>query len=190
MRRAACVAALAFLIVFIGVPAFAQATLKIAVVDTDKAFKESIWGKKAIEELEKEAETWQKQGEQLDKEIAQLEEKLAKQRSFLDEAEEEKKLENEIVSKRMEGRAFFQEGNEVLAEKRQQLLEPILEMTKDVIKKLSMAEAYDIVLEKQLFVLYLNPELEITNQVIAMLDKAYRERTPDEAKGTEEESAE
>ena len=74
------------------IPAFAQGSLKIAVVDTDKAFKESIWGKKAIEELESEVESWQKRGEQLDSEISALEEKLAKQSAFLDNKEEEQKL--------------------------------------------------------------------------------------------------
>ena len=84
--------------------AFAQTSLKIAVADTDKAFKESIWGKKSIEELEKEAQGWQKQGEDLDNAISKLEEDLSKQQAFLSNKDDERKLLNEIESKRMEGR--------------------------------------------------------------------------------------
>ena len=172
----------AFASAFISVPIFAQTSLKIAVVDTDKAFKESIWGKKSIEEMERETEGWQKRGEKLDEEIAALEEDLAKQRAFLEDKEAEQKLKDEIESKRMEGRDLIQQGNASLAEKRQQLLEPILEEIKNLIKKLSIQESYDIVLEKQLFVLYLNPELDITNRVIVMLDKFYKEKVSSKAK--------
>ena len=183
MVKQVCAVVLAFF--FISVPAFAQTTLKIAVVDTDKAFRESIWGKRAIQELEKEAEEWQKKGEQLDKELADLEEQLAKQRSFLDDEEEERRLQNEIGNKRMEGQALIQRGNARLTEKRQELLEPILEETKDLIKKLSVQEGYDIVLEKQLIVLYLNPELDITNQIAVMLDKVYKEKISNKEKEPE-----
>ena len=49
-----------------------------------------------------------------------------------------------------------------------------------------MEEGYDLVLEKQLFVLYLNPELDITSQIIVMLDKSYKERVSSKAKESEE----
>jgi hypothetical protein len=48
-----------------------------------------------------------------------------------------------------------------------------------------MDEGYDIVLEKQLFVLYLNPELDITNRVVVMLDKVYKENASNRAKESE-----
>lgn len=174
-----------FLAAFISAPTFAQTSLKIGVVDTDKAIKESIWGKKAIEELERETGKWQEKGEELDKQMAQLEETLAKQRNFLDDKEAEQKLLDEIEGKKIEGRNLIQQGNAYLSEKRQELLEPILGETNNLIKKLSMEEGYDIVLEKQLFVLYLNPELDITNRVVVMLDKAYKEQASNRAKGSE-----
>ena len=185
MKREVCAVILAFSFIFISVPIFAQTSLKIVVIDTDKAFKESIWGKKAIEGLEKEAEEWQKKGEKLDKEISEIEEQLAKQRSFLDDDNEEQRLKDEIDGKRMEGQILVQQGNAKISETRQELLEPILEEIKNLIKKLSMQENYDIVLEKQLFVLYLNPELDITNQIIVMLDNAYKDRIADRAKESE-----
>ena len=188
MRRSYYAVVLGFLLLSISIPAFAQGSLKIAVVDTDKAFKESIWGKKAIEELEREVESWQKKGEQLDSEISALEEKLAKQSAFLDNKEEEQKLQNEIQSKRMEGQALVQQGNANLEKKRQELLEPILEETRSLIKKLAMEESYDLILEKQLIVLYLNPELDITSRIVVMLDKAYKEKTPSKAKEPTKES--
>ncbi len=48
-----------------------------------------------------------------------------------------------------------------------------------------MQEGYDIVLEKQLIVLYLNPELDITNQIAVMLDKVYKEKISNKEKEPE-----
>jgi len=190
LKIALCLVSCVLCLSFINVPTFAQTSLKIAVVDTDKAIKESIWGKKAIEELERETEEWQKKGEQLDREMAELEENLAKQRNFLDDKEAEQRLLDEIESKKVEGRALIQQGNAYLSEKRQELLEPILEETNNLIKKLAMEEGYDIVLEKQLFVLYLNPELDITNRVVVMLDKVYKDKASNRAKESEKPAPE
>jgi outer membrane protein len=188
MKRNYYALILGFLLLVIIIPTSAQSALNIAVVDTDKAFKESIWGKKAIAELEKEVEDWQKKGEKLDSEISALEEKLAKQSAFLDDEAEEKKLQDEIQSKRMEGQALVQKGNTNLEKKKQELLGPILEETKNLIKKFAEEESYDIILEKQLIVLYLDPELDVTNQIVAMLDRAYKEKMSSKAKEPEKES--
>jgi outer membrane protein len=185
MRREVYAAVLALVVIFISIPTFAQTSLKIAVVDTDKAFQESIWGKKAVEEFEKETNKWQKRGEELDSEIEVLEEKLAKQRSFLNDENEEKRLESEIESKRIEGQDLIQQGRTKLAEKRKELLEPISEEISNLIKGLAMEEGYDLVLEKQLIVLYLNPELDITNRITVMLDNVYREKMSEKAKESE-----
>ncbi len=190
MRLKVCAVVLAFLFIFISAPAFAQRSLKIAVVDTDKAFKESIRGKKALEELEQELARWQEDGEKLEKEIAALEEKLATQRSFLEDKEAEQNLRDEITSKNMDGQVLIQKGNEVLAKKREGLLDPISEEIKDVIKKLAINENYDLILEKQLFVLYLNPELDITTKIIVMLDEAYTERASEKTKASEKPATE
>jgi len=190
MRLNVCAVVLAFLVIFISVPAFAQTSLKLAVVDTDKAFKESIRGKKALEELEKELAQWQERGEKLEKEIAALEEKLATQRSFLEDKGAEQDLRDQITSKNLEGQTLIQQGNEVLAGKRQTLLDPISDEIKDIIKKLAINENYDLILEKQLFVLYLNPELDITSKIVAMLDEAYTERVSEKAKASEKPDTE
>ncbi len=173
---------LSFLFVSISLPAIAQTSLRLAAVDTEKALEESIWGKKAVEEIGKERDEWRKKVEGLDKEIANLEEELAKQRAFLDDKDAERKLQDDINDKMQSRDLLIQEGNMSLAQKQEQLLEPILEEMKNVIKKLSMKEGYDIVLEKRLIVLYLNPELDITNRVSVMLDEAYKEKAPGKSK--------
>ncbi len=173
---------LSFVFVSISLPAIAQTSLRLAAVDTEKALEESIWGKKAVEEIGKERDEWRKKVEGLDKEIANLEEELAKQRAFLDDKDAERKLQDDINDKMRSRDLLIQEGNMSLAQKQEQLLEPILEEMKNVIKKLSMKEGYDIVLEKRLIVLYLNPELDITNRVSVMLDEAYKEKAPGKSK--------
>lgn len=195
MIRRFSVLGLAFLVVFVSSPAFAQFTLKVGVVDTGKAIRESIWGKKIIQALEAEVEVWKEEGAKLDKEVLALEEKLAKQRSSLGDAEEEKRLENEIGVKRLERQTFIQEGNTLLAQKRQQLVDPISSEIKRLIRKLATEEDYDMILEKQVTIenytiqpfLYLNPELDITSRIIVMLDEVYRERTSDKAEQAGEE---
>ena len=177
---------LSFLFVSISLPAIAQTSLKLAAVDTEKALEESIWGKKAVEEIGKERDEWRKKVESLDKEIAGLEEELAKQRAFLDDKDAERKLQDDINGKMQSRDLLIQEGNMSLGQKQEQLLEPILEEMKNVIKKLSLQEGYDIVLEKRLIVLYLNPELDITNRVSVMLDEAYKERASSKPKEAEE----
>ncbi len=190
MRMNICAVVLAVLVIFTSVPAFAQSSLKLAVVDTDKAFKESIRGKKALEELERELEIWQDKGEQLDRDITALEEQLATQRGFLDDAEAEQKLRDDINRKKLEGQTLVQQGNAILAEKRQQLLDPISDEIKDIIKRLAIDESYDLILEKQLFVLYLNPELDITSKIVAMLDQSYQERASEKVKEAEKAATE
>lgn len=178
------VIALSFMLYTVSV--FAQSPIRIAVVDTEKVFQDSVWGKKALEELEKATEGWQKKGEDIEKELTRLEEELTKQRTFLDNKEEEQKLQDQIDSKKMEGQNLIQEGNLALRQKQQELMEPIIQEIKDLIKKIAMEEKYDLILEKQLdiykIVLYVNPELDITNRITAMLDKSYRDKNPDKAK--------
>ena len=198
MRVKTYAVVLVFLVSFISIPVFAQGSLKIAVVDTDKAFQESIWGKKSMEALEKELASWQEKGEQLDKEIIALEEQLATQKGFFDDKEKEQELRDNISSKRLQGQRLVEQGNAALTEKRQQLLDPISEEIRSLIKKLAINENYDLILEKQLFVLYLNPELDITSKVVVMLDTAYQEQASEKEKepekpateGSEEKSAE
>ena len=91
-----------------------------------------------------------------------------------------------IGRKQIEGQTLVQQGNAVLGEKRQQLLDPISDEIKDLIKRLAIDEEYDLILERQLFVLYLNPELDITSKIVVMLDNAYKERASEEAKKPEE----
>ena len=90
----------------------------------------------------------------------------------------------------MQGQTLVQQGNAILAEKREKLLDPISEEIKELIKKLAIKENYDLILEKQLFVLYLNPELDITSKIVAMLDEAYAERATENTKKPEEKSTE
>ena len=183
---------LVLLFVCISIPAFAQSGIRIAVVDTEKAFQESVWGKKALEEMEKEASVWQKKGEQIDNELTKLESELTKRQQFLENKEEEQKLQDQIDSKRLEGQNLIQEGQASLKQKQQELMEPIIQEIKDLIKKIAMEDNYDLVLEKQLdiykIVLYVNPELDITSKVTVMLDKSYKDKNQSKAKGSEKEA--
>jgi len=170
----------------ISIPAFAQSGIKIAVVDTEKVFQESVWGKKALEEMEKETTVWQKKGEQIDNELTKLEAELTKRQQFLDNKEEEQKLQDQIEGKRLEGQSLIQEGQTSLKQKQQELMDPIILEIKDLIKKIAMEEKYDLILEKQLdiykIVLYVNPELDITSKVTVMLDKSYKDKNLNKAK--------
>ena len=173
-------------LIFVSIPAFAQSQIKIGVIDTEKVFQESVWGKKAMEELEKEREVWQKKGEQIGKELNQLEDELLKRQKFLENKQDEQKLQEQIDSKRLEGQNLVQEGNASLGQKQQEFIEPIIQEIKNLIKKIAVEEKYDLILEKQLeiykIVLYVNPELDISNKVVTMLDKSYKDKSSTQAK--------
>lgn len=187
--RKGFLAVLVLLFVCISIPVFAQSGIKIAVVDTEKVFQESIWGKKALEEMDKATAEWQKKGEQIDNELTKLEADLTKQRTFMENKEEEQKLQDQIDSKRLEGQNLIQEGQTSLKQKQQELMDPIIQEIKDLIKKMAMEEKLDLVLEKQLdiykIVLYVNPELDITSKVTVMLDKSYKDKNPNKTKEIE-----
>ena len=174
------------LFISVNIPVFAQSSVKIAVVDTEKVFQDSVWGKKAFEEIEKASAEWQQKGAQIEKDLTKLQEELTKQRTFLDNKEEEQKLQDQIDSKTQEGQNLVQQGNTVLRQKQQALMDPIVQEIKDLIKKIAIEEKYDLVLEKQLdiykIVLYVNPELDITNRVTVMLDKSYKDKNPEKTK--------
>ncbi|MEK7398605.1 MAG: OmpH family outer membrane protein [Candidatus Poribacteria bacterium] len=174
------------LFISVNIPVFAQSSVKIAVVDTEKVFQDSVWGKKAFEEIEKASAEWQQKGAQIEKDLTKLQEELTKQRTFLDNKEEEQKLQDQIDSKTQEGQNLVQQGNTVLRQKQQALMDPIVQEIKDLIKKIAIEEKYDLVLEKQLdiykIVLYVNPELDITNHVTVMLDKSYKDKNPEKTK--------
>jgi outer membrane protein len=174
------------LFIFVCIPAFAQSAMKIGVVDTDKVFQESVWGKTAYDDMEKETIDWQKKGEQIDKDLTALEEQLAKQRTFMENKEEEQKIQDQIDSKRLEGQNLLQQGQASLKQKQQELMDPIILGIKDIIKKLATEEGYDLILEKRLevyqIVLFVKPEFEITNQVIVMLDKSYKDKNATKVK--------
>ena len=176
----------ALLFISVNIPVFAQSSVKIAVVDTEKVFQDSVWGKKAFEEIEKASAEWQQKGVQIEKDLTKLQEELTKQRTFLDNKEEEQKLQDQIDSKTLEGQNLVQQGNTVLRQKQQELMDPIVQEIKDLIKKIAIEEKYDLVLEKQLdiykIVLYVNPELDITNRVTVMLDKSYKDKNPEKTK--------
>ena len=179
----------ALLFISFSIPVFAQSSIKIAVVDTEKVFQDSVWGKKSFEEIEKASAEWQKKGEAIEKELTKLQEDLTKQRTFLDNKEEEQKLQDQIDSKTLEGQNLVQQGNAILRQKQQELMEPIIQEIKDLIKKIAVEEKYDIILEKKLdiynIILYVNPELDITNRVTVMLDKSYKDKNPEKPKESE-----
>ena len=181
MKQGFYAAAMILVVFSLASPVLAQTSPKIAAVDTQKALEESIWGKKAITEMENERENWRQRVSGLDKEVADLEEKLAKQRAFLDDKNKEKELTDEIERKKQGRDLVVQQGNASLADKQQKLLDPILAEMKNVIKKLAMKEGYDIVLEKRLIVLYINPEFDITSKVTVMLDDVYKSRNSSKA---------
>jgi Skp family chaperone for outer membrane proteins len=186
IRSFSIILAIMFFTALVCIPAFAQSRPKIVAVDTEKGIGDSIWGKKTLEELGKDRDEWRKKLDQFKKEQLQpLEEQLAKQRQFLEDKQAEEKLQNDINMKLQDMERMIQEGNTQLQDKQDALLKPILEELKDIIKRLSIKEGYDIVIEQRVMVLYINPELDITSQITTMLDEVYKQKIAPQAKETE-----
>lgn len=137
----------------------------IAVVDTQRAVMESEDGlrmqatlKKLFEErqfeLDKKQNDLQRERQELDKQRGVLSQDALMQRA------EKWQQEVQIVQQR------FMEYNQELNRKQNELMQPILQRTLQVVEQVAGTKGYSIVVDKQA-VAFARTELDLTNDVIA-----------------------
>ncbi len=151
----------------------ASADFKLAYVDIQKAIEKSSAGKKAKEEIKKEADKKSKELEKKKADIDKMREDLEKKRSVLaEEAFGKKAAELQEEMQKFNQLAAKAQGE--LQKKEGDLLQPIVEKMKKVIEKIAKEKSLNMVIQSNQnaqIVLYASADSEITDEVVKAFDK-------------------
>jgi len=150
----------------------AEKLIKIGAVDLQKVFEKSPGKKIAEEALQKKRKQFDKEKKKKEKEIQKMKDKFEKKKLTLSE-QEKAEQELAITKKVKELRKFIEESNNKLEEEENKLLEPLVDDIKDVIKAVSIKYGYDMILDKSTYILYIDKEFDITDEVLKELKAKY-----------------
>ena len=161
------------------ISAVAQNEFKLGVVDTQKVFEGYKRAKTADEVLKTAEDKLRGQLEDVRAEIQTMEERLTKQKLFLDDPQTES-IENDIRLKKQAYQRELQIGQESILAKQKELVEPILKEIETLITEIGKNGGYNLILEKRLVTLYVDPNYDLTETVLQTLNERYEEATPSE----------
>ncbi|MBU1076231.1 MAG: OmpH family outer membrane protein [Spirochaetes bacterium] len=151
----------------------AEKLVKIGAVDLQKVFEKSPGKIIAEEQLEKTREKYDDQKKKKEEEIKDLTEKYDNKKFTLSDSEKEK-AQLEIQKKTVELKEFILSSNKKLEEEEDKLLTPLIDDIKDVIRAVSIKYGYDIILDKSTYILFIDKEFDISNEVIDELKIKYK----------------
>lgn len=160
--------------------AIAQNSFKIGVVDTQGVFESYKKAEKAIDVLKSAEKRLSDKLEGLREEIVGMEDSLTKQKLFLDESATQT-LESDILRKKQEFQRELDVGQGALQEKQSELFQPILNEIQALIQQIGANENYSLILEKRLVTLYVDPQYDLTENIIKELNAGYEQETSTEA---------
>ena len=158
----------AALLLCVAPPASAQ-SMRVAVVDTQRAVMESEDGLRAQATLKKLFDKRQRELDQKQKDLQKEREELEKNRA---------QINTEAMAKRVETwqremaqvQAVFVEYNKELQQKQNELTQPIVQKTVGLIRRLATQEGFDVVLERQAAT-YFRADLDLTDRVITLYNR-------------------
>jgi outer membrane protein len=146
----------------------AQAEFKLAYIDIQKAIQSSNAGKKAKEDLQKEADKKNKDLEKKKSDIEKMREDFEKKASVMsDDARKRKEI--ELQEEMMKWNQAAQKAQTELQKKEGELLTPIVDKMKKVVEKVAKEKGYSMVIQSNQnaqIVLFAQAELDITEMVI------------------------
>ena len=154
---------------FLSMPCFA----KTAYIELMQAFESTYQGKKVKSRLEKEAKvaetSLKKQEAQLKKDEASLQKEVA---LISDQAKTQKIM--QFQGKVANFQKLAKDKEVELQSLQNKLMEPILNRLKQVAGEVAKKEKYTVVKAKGQDVLWLSPELDLTNKVVKVYNKKYK----------------
>ncbi len=155
------------------VSVFAE-TLKIAYIDSDKIMAQSKDTVEARKKFETDQKAWQQQIKDLDDEIQRLKNEYdSRKMTMTDELKSE--TEKTIQKKIQERQQFVQDifgDNGKAAQRNAELLSPILKKIQTALEKIAVEQNISMVFDGSSGgILYAKPSLDITDQVIAEINK-------------------
>lgn len=142
----------------------------VYVVDMQRVLNESILGKAARKNLEKDVQKTQGKLESLKQEIVQLRAALEKQAALLSkEALQDKS--DALDRKQKELARLVQDQREEISRKNAAEMKKVVTEIDKVIAELAKEEKYRFVIERdERFVVYADNDLDLTDEVISILD--------------------
>lgn len=151
-------------------PADAEALKSVHVVDMQKVINDSIAGKAARNDMEGEIKKKEGALQKMQNDLKSMKEDLDKQSALLS-ADALKGKQDTFAKKEREFQRAFQDNREDLGKRNNEAIGKIVKEIDAIIKDLAASKGYQLVVEKDTrFVIYADPEFDITDQVIKALD--------------------
>ncbi|MBI2981657.1 MAG: OmpH family outer membrane protein [Deltaproteobacteria bacterium] len=173
MRKPILVASL-FVFSLLFQNAFAEASLKIAVVDFQKALNNVEQARKAKEALKKDFEAKQKKLDLQQDQLKKLREELDKQRLVSSEAGMRAKEES-FSEKYMELQKSFVDYRNDISEREAQFTGEIIKNLREICAEIGKKEGYALIVENsQNAVLYAESQENLTNRVVDLYNKRFK----------------
>ena len=159
-------------LVFIFYPIVASGApvIKIGFVDQQAVLEKSKMGQNIENQIKALQDSKQVKIDEMRKEIEDLDRKIKNKDLPIKELHREE-LKKEMRKKEIDLKYFVDEAYEEANQMSSKLLKKFDEKLRGIVKKVSEAEGYSIVVEKTGIIFYGNPEFELTDKVIMELNK-------------------
>jgi outer membrane protein len=146
----------------------AFAELKIAVIDTQRALLESEEAKQLMQSAQSDLQGDQTQLQTLGQDIQKLREQFQKDAEVMSETDRRTR-QKEIEDKQIEAEFLANKLQKAVNDRRQELGQQMVPKLEAVLKELTDAEKYDVILERGA-ILFADPKHDITKRVTEMLN--------------------
>jgi len=146
----------------------AFAELKIAVIDTQRALLESEEAKQLMQSAQSDLQGDQTQLQTLGADIQKLREQFQKDAEVMSETDRRTR-QKEIEDKQIEAEFLANKLQKAVNDRRQELGQQMVPKLEAVLKELTDAEKYDVILERGA-ILFADPKHDITKRVTEMLN--------------------
>ena len=158
----------ATLLAILCVPSLAAADVKIGYVDLQRALNESAAGKKAKDDFRGQVERLESQLKGKKEELDKLKSDLETKGTVMADAQR-KKLETEFEQKRLDLKRRFEDSQQELQKKDQELTGKIIQDLQGIIKEVGDRDGYTLILELGSSpVLYYKKSSDITDDVLSV----------------------
>jgi outer membrane protein len=152
-------------------PSIATAEEKIAIVDVQRVVNESIIGKAAKSNMESQIQKAKVKLSNLQADLEKGKADLQKQSAILSGSALEERKES-LGKKQVEVQRSYQDMQEQLAKANDKEIRKVVDDIQKVVDEIADDKGYSFIFEKdRQAVIYANPQLDITQDVVKLLDK-------------------
>lgn len=170
MTRKSLVLSIVMVVLF-AIPAVAS-EMSIAVIDANKILNSSKEGAEARSKMENRYKELQKKISSEESSIKEMKEDIDKKKIILGK-EKLKEKEDEFKAKVLKFQKLVNESQKEMKDKEGAFTKVIIEKIKVIVAKVAKEKKYDLVIDVTGGLVYFNETLDITGDVLAILDKEY-----------------